>query len=435
MIPNLFSRFGLGKVAHNTAFGMFWQFARIVGQAIWVILIARSLGPSGYGIFAGLAGLATTLGGFVGLGSGWLLLQNVSRDHSAFDSYWRKATLITMVSGLILAALFSTTTHTIAVAHASFITISAIGVSELLCYPLVYLAGFAFQAHERLGWSSSLATMMSGARLLAVVVFWYFALTRDLETYALFHLAASVLSMLCALAITYALLRPKRASFVFTLNELREGLSFSAVWFTGNAVTELDKPLALRLAGSEAAGIYSAAYRLVAALMFPVASLAQAAQPRLFRQSANPDARKPSLVRNLALVAAAYGIAASMALLLLSDFLPMLLGKAFEPAAEAARLLILVPPLFALRLIGNAVLMTSGRQLARVLIEALGILILIGLGYLWVPQYGVAGIAITVTTTEAILAVAIWAILWSSKTPRWSLRSATPFPSKIEETE
>ena len=415
MLADVLRRFGLGKLAGNTIISTFWQCLRIAGQALWVIMIARALGAPGYGAFAGIAGLATTLGGFAGLGTGLLLLQNVSRDHAMFGAHWRKATLTTLASGLVLVVFFCLVARPIAGSYATLPVIAAIGLSELVCYPLVYVAGFAFQSHERLGWSGALATLMSGARLLAIVVFWFSAATMDLATYAWFHLGASVVTAMCALGLVRVLLRSPRARFELRASEVREGLSFSAVWFTGNALTELDKTLALRFAGSEIAGVYSAAYRLVSALTLPVASLALAAQPRLFRKGADPADGNPRLVRHLALVAAAYGSAASIVLLVLAGLLPVLLGHAFESATKAARLLALVPPLFSLRLIGNTVLMTSGRQLVRVAIEILGVLLLIGLASVWMPEYGVEGVAMTVTATEAALAATVWAVLWSGK--------------------
>lgn len=415
MFANVLRRFGFGHMAHNTLLSTFWQLARIAGQAFWVIAIARSLGPSGYGTFAGIAGLATTLGGLAGLGTSFLLLQNVSRNHSAFGTHWRKSILTTFFSGLLLTALFSVATHLIIKNNATTATIAAIGISEIVCYPLVYAAGFAFQAHERLGWSGSLAAMMSGVRLFAVIAFWHLASVRDLATYACFHLVASVSCALCALTLARLILRPLRTRFVLRMSEIREGLSFSAVWFTGNAVTEFDKTLALRIAGSEIAGIYSAAYRLVSVLTLPIASLTLAAQPRLFRWGTNQAEGSPHLVRHLVLVATGCGLLASVALMFLASLLPILFGHAFEPAVRAARLLALVPPLFALRLIGSTVLMTTGRQLTRALIEVPGIVLMIGLALLWMPEYGLTGIAMTVTSTEALLVVGVWSALWNAK--------------------
>ena len=399
-------------MAHNTVLGTFWQVVRIAGQALWVIVMARSLGPSGYGTFAGIAGLATTLGGLVGLGTGYLLLQNVSRNPSTFGTHWLQAKLTTLFSGIVLVPLFAGLAYLVVKQHAVINVIVAIGVSELVCYPLVYVAGFAFQAHERMGQAGLVTAIMSGLRLLAIVVFLFAAPTRDLASYVWFHLAASISGALIALSIVHASLRPARARFSLRTKEVREGLSFSAVWFTGNAVTELDKTLALRLAGSELAGIYSVAYRMINALTLPVASLAQAAQPRLFRQATDRTAGGGLLVRHLVLVALVYGLAVSVVVWLCAGLLPLLLGQAFVHAAEAARLLIFLPPLVALRQIGNTLLMTSGRQLLRVLIELPGILLLIALATILIPRYGIAGIALTVSITEAALAACVWTSLW-----------------------
>jgi O-antigen/teichoic acid export membrane protein len=415
MLANALRRFGFGQLAHNTVLGSIWQFARIGGQALWVVAIARVLGPSGYGTLAGIGGLAATVGGLTGIGTGYLLLQNVSRDNNAFASHWSKAVVTALLSGIVVVTVFTCITHHIVQEAATGRTIAAIGVSEALCYPMVYIASFAFQAHERMGWSGMLTSTMSSLRLLAVAAFWFFSTTHDLKSYIWFHLAASALCMLGALLMVQLILKPNRARFSLRFAELREGVSFSAAWFTGNAVTELDKTLALRLAGSEIAGIYSAAYRMVSVATLPVASLALAAQPRLFRQSINTQRDKTHLVRNLALLAAGYGVAASAALLLLAGVIPTLLGQAFAPAVREVRLLILLPPLFSLRLIGNAVLMTSSRQLTRILVEIPAILVLIGLATLWIPQYGLTGIAMTVTTTEGLLAAAIWTVVWNQR--------------------
>ena len=416
MIADALRRLGFGRLAHNTLLSAVWQAIRIGSQVLWVVVIARLFGAAGYGAFAGIAGLATAVGGLAGLGTGMLLLQNVSRNHEALATHWRKATVTTLISGLVLTALVSAGADALFGAHATLTAILAICMAELTCYPMVYVAGFAFQSHERLGWAGSLAATMSSARLVGVIIYSQSTHAPNLETYAMIHLAASIVACALALFVVQIVLRVQRAPFALSPGDLREGFGFSTIWFSGNALTELDKTLALRLAGSELAGIYSAAYRLVSALTLPVASLALAAQPRLFRNSSiSLDGSDSRLIRLLLVVAAAYGCAASVVLLLGAGALPILLGPSFEPAAAAARLLILIPPLYALRLIGNTVLMTCGRQRTRVVIESLGLVLLIALSILWIPRFGLAGIAMTVTLTEAVLATVVLAIVWSGR--------------------
>jgi len=408
-------RFRLGRLAHNTVLATFWQFGRVGGQALWVIVIARSLGPSGYGVFAGTAGLAVALGGLAGLGTGYLLLQAVSRDRESFGAYWRKALLTSLASGLILAAIFTAIASLVLGHAAGPEIIVVIAFSELVCYPLVYASAFAFQAHEKLGWSSALTTWMAAARLLAAILFWATDASQGLTGYIWFHLGASLLTALAAITLVQRMLRPQSTRFTLTPGEVKEGLSFSAVWFTSNAAAELDKTLALKLMGSEVAGLYAAAYRLASALTVPVISLSLAAQPRMFRHAANPSEGNPRLVQHLVVVTLIYSVAASVALFFLAGILPWLLGPAFAHSVPAARMLVLLPPLYSLRAIGNTVLMTNGRQLVRALTECAGIAALIVFALIWMPRYGLTGAVMAVIATEALLASLVWAVVWKTQ--------------------
>lgn len=409
MLSGLLRRFGLGRLAHNIVLGTFWQFARVGAQALWVIVIARNLGPSGYGTFAGTAGLAVALGGLTGLGTGYLLLQAVSRDHAAFGVYWRKALLTTLITGPILAVIFAFLAVQIIGHAASIGIVTAVAISELICYPLVYACAFAFQAHEQLGWASALTTLMAVARLLAAILFWATDVGQGLEGYVWFHLVASFAIAAFAIVFVQRLLRPKRVRYTLNKNEIREGMSFSTVWFTTNAMGELDKALTLRLAGSEITGLYAAAFRMATVFALPIMSLAMAAQPRLFRHRSEQVGDNPHLVRHLLLVALGYAAVASVVLWLTAGILPVLLGAQFENSARAARMLALLLPFNALRVVGSAVLVTSGKQLLRALTESMGIIALITFALLWIPKYGLTGAIMATIATEALLAALMWA--------------------------
>ena len=65
-------------------------------------LIARSLGAVNYGAFIGVVALVGIVYPFATLGSGNLLVKNVSRDASLFGLYWGRALATTAISGSIL---------------------------------------------------------------------------------------------------------------------------------------------------------------------------------------------------------------------------------------------------------------------------------------------------------------------------------------------
>lgn len=414
MLSLVLRKVGLGRIAHNAVLNTLWQLARIALQALWLVVMARALRSSGFGEFAGLAGLAAPLGGLAGLGTGYLLLQNVSRDRSALDRYWRKSIQTTSVSGLTLCIAYVAIAHLLLGRHTNLLAITAIGLSELIFVPLLYVGSFALQSYERLGWSGLVVALIAGSRLLAICLFWWLGSNGGLDGYVWFHLGASALSMVVMFVLVKRLLEPKKAHYWFPPNERREGAKYAAAWSTSSATTDLDKALVLHLSGSEATGIYSVAYRLASILTLPIASLLLAAQPRLFRSTSLPASGRTSFVSSLVLACTGFGTVAAVFLWVLSIALPTILGTEYAMASEVAKLLMFFPPLYALHLVGSSVLMTSGRQLARISAESAGALIMASLAFSLVPKYGVYAMAIIAVVTEAILATAIWALIMAT---------------------
>src|SRR5262249_835319 len=157
-----------------------------------------------------------------------------------------------------------------------------IGIPEILCFPLTYVASYAFQVHERLGWAGALNALIPLGNLAAVAGFLILAPRHSLGFYLPFHTAFAVVAAMLGLLLVHKLLRPSAATLSIRRRDAREALGFSLMRLADNGLTSLDKTLVLLLAGSEIAGIYSSAYRLVVVMATPATSLGVAALPRLF---------------------------------------------------------------------------------------------------------------------------------------------------------
>src|ERR1700723_3337065 len=81
------------------------QGLRLVIQAAYFVLIARSLGPDGYGAFVTVVAMAALLGPFSGLGTGNLFIKNVRSGKREASTCWGNGILITTISGTLLSAL------------------------------------------------------------------------------------------------------------------------------------------------------------------------------------------------------------------------------------------------------------------------------------------------------------------------------------------
>lgn len=418
MLGSLLSKLGLGRLAHSTASNVLWQAARVSLQAAWIVAAAWLLGAAEYGKLAGLAGLAVTLGGIVGWGTGYLLLQGVSRDPAALGPHWRRALYLVHATGLVLCLAFVAFAQYYLASGVELSVLVSVGLAELVCVPLVNTASFAFQARERLGWSGAVVTLLSGLRLASVVVLGMAIGMTTLTTYAWFHLAVSVLSALFAIYCVQRVLQPSGGNLKVGKDIFRSGTAYAAAWSTGTASSELDKTLSLHLAGAEASGVYSVAYRFASVLTLPIASLVLAAQPRMFRLHRDSDAPSVSPLPKIAGACVLLGLIASILLFSFSYAIPPIFGPQFENSAHIARLLVALPPLYALRLVGGSVLMTSGRQWTRVVVDSSGVVLMGILAFLLIPEHGISAMAWIITSTEAWLAAMAWFFIWTARRRR-----------------
>ena len=402
-----------GRLARNTVLATSWQGVRVALQALWVVLLARSIGPGDYGLFAGMAGLAAALGSLTGLGFGVLMLQDASRNHKHFPIAWKRALRMTLISAITLLGLYICVAPKIFGVHIGFWSYAAIGLPELVCYPVTMIAAFAFQAHERMGCAGTLFTLTAIGNLVAISAFRLLMPTKTLVLYLPFHAAGSILAAVCAVTLVVRLLAPHAADFSMSKRDMREGLGFSLMRIADIGMTSLDKTLVLLLAGSRAAGIYSCACRFVAVLAMPATSLGMAALPRLFRNhQAGAQSPQPNLIGILLIATTAYGIVAAVLAYLLSGFLPVLFGSAFAQAAHAARWLAISPLLYGLYALGCNALLTSNCRKMRIFAQVSGIAVLVASALLLIPRFGLKGAVGMLLIAQGATALLLWLLVY-----------------------
>src|SRR5690606_29726010 len=144
---------------------------------------------------------------------------------------------------------------------------------------------------------------------------------RGLSDYVPYHIAGALASTLIAITWVYLYLSPSRAKFNVSRRDVSEGASFAAMRFTDAAQASLDKIFVLMLGGSHAAGIYTAAYRLVSVATIPLVSLSMSALPRLFREGNGIGKGTSPLAKGILLVTFIYGVIAAFAILITSGLL------------------------------------------------------------------------------------------------------------------
>jgi O-antigen/teichoic acid export membrane protein len=398
-----------GQLAQNAILSLFWQGVRILLLTFWVIALARLLGAEGYGLYSGITGIAVALGCFSGLGLGLAMYQDVVITQQIFSARWQEALWITLISGFFFAFVFIALCAFI-FSKISLYTLVAIGFSELIFYPLMTTSAFAFASKLKIGWSSAMPSLMALFRCLAILIFFAVSNRKTIDEYVWYHLAATSMASLLIILLVKKILRPEPYPLKLNSNNIRKGFSFCFSWASSNSIASLDKPIVLKLGDSEMAGLYSSSFRLATIFMQPIDALVNAATPKLFLSGANNHAGNP-FIKYIFVSLIAYSFIAGIALLTLPKFFIWLLGPSFASAGNTIQLFSLLIPCYAMRVLGTHMLLTSNNFKLKLIAEMAGVCVLITLGAILIPTFGLQGAAIMAIMAELSIALICWVVI------------------------
>lgn len=395
-----------GLLAYGTISASAWQFSRLGLQTLSLILLARALGPDAFGLVSALFGLAVVAGGWVGLGSGFVLLRHVSSEHGVFAQQWTAANRLTVLSGAAISLLYLMAANPALDLEISWTTLTFIAVTELLLYPLAYVCSFSLQAHERVGLGAAVQTIMSFSRLVGVLLLSVLPIEKTVDNYAATTLGAAIAGYASVRLLVQARLRPHKAGHWPMLRYIRQGLPYAASWSTTIALSEADKVLALRLTGAHMAGIYSIAYRLVVGFAVPVSALAYTLMPRLFRLWNNGERKAASATMRFAVLSVSlYATLAAGAMVAIAPLVPFVLGPGYESTATIARSMAPLVVILSFRIAAANFLTALGLPGLRAKLELASLPLLLILAWMITPNYGIVGLISVVIVVEACLAL------------------------------
>ena len=400
-----------GPLARNTLWMILGQGVRILVQFAYFVLIARILHREGYGAFAGAVALVAVLAPFAGWGSGNLLVKNVARDGDTFPRYWGRVLVISAMSGSLLTLLALLLAWLILPPEVSLWVVLWVAVADLLFTRVLEAACQAFQAVHRLFKTAALSILYSVTRLGGVLILLRLHDGDLLISWSLLYLGATVVAALISIAWVSLELGMPSFDMRGWRAEFGEGFYFASSFSAQRIYMDSDKALLTRLGSLDAAGIYTAASRIVEVAFIPVFALLAAAYVRFFTSGQRGVHGTWELSRKLLPYALAYAVAAGIGLYLLAPLIPWLLGADFSESVAAIRWLAVVPLLMTLHRFAADSLTGAGWQAKRTHIEFGAAAINVLLNVALVPAFSWHGTAWVTIVTELLLIVALgWAL-------------------------
>ncbi len=381
--------------------------ARVLLQGVLVVVLARTLGATGYGHFVSWLAVTAGFAPLAGMGALTLVVRDVARDASSARGSFGSALRRLAVSFAPLSVAVVVIGAVVLPDSSSLAGLAMVAVADLLLAPVVDLVGRLNQALDRTGRMAALAAGLVAMRVSSAGVMLAAVGKPTSADWAFWYLVATALAAALALALAVR----EFGAPMGKVKESRfwEGGVFAIGTSAGRAHAELDKALLARLATPASAGEYSAAGRLVDVVMLPVLALLEAAVPRFFRAGSAGASAMVSLATRILPVPAVYALIGAPLLWAVADILPWLLGEDFAASAEIVRYLCALPAFMLLRHVALLMWLTSTRPQIATGLQVTGAVVNVTANLVLIPRLGWQGAVVSVYASEAIMSVAGWA--------------------------
>jgi O-antigen/teichoic acid export membrane protein len=365
----MLKRYSNSLLARNTVWMILGQGLRLTVSMLYFMVIARSLGTHNYGAFVGVVSLVAIVFPFGTLGSGILLIKNVSRDHTLFGLYWGRALLTTAVASAVLFLVAIVIAHFVLPAEIPFLLLLLVSASDLFGLSLIWISTQAFQAFERLNWTATIQFLISATRLIGALVVVRIHPHLTALQWGYVYFCSTVTVVIVSLLLVTIKLGVPQLNWPRSGAEIREGFYFSASQCAQTVYNDIDKTMLASLSTLEATGIYGAAYRVLEATSVPIFSLRQAAYPNFFRIGAGGIGGCLPYAKVQAVRGLVCGIAIAAGLMLSAGAVPYVLGPEYARTAEALRWLAILPIFRAVHYFYADALSGAGHQGLRTVIQ------------------------------------------------------------------
>jgi O-antigen/teichoic acid export membrane protein len=392
------------QVSRNAGWIFLGQGANVVLQAGYFVLLARLLGVSEYGVFAGAFAVVNLITPYSTLGAGMLFMRHVMVDRARAAVYWGNSVAITAAATVFIAGtlFFVGPALTKTPDHLIFVTLT---LANCFFSQIASLGGLVFQTFEKMRRTAILSLVSNLARFLVLIVMRFTLHHATAFQWSIGVLIASGSAAVLSRTWVRKEIGPAAVDRGLIVRRVREGLEFSFAGTTQAAYNDLDKVMLSHYGLSRENGFYTLAYRVIDVATTPIVALDAAVLPRFFRLG---NAGIPKVLRlavKSAGVSVLMGAGIAAGVLLLAPLIPHMVGRDFSGALIALRWLCWIPLLRGLHRATGSALTGSGRQNLRtgtqLVVAAANLL----LNLWWIPKFGWIGAAWSSVACDGLLAI------------------------------
>ncbi len=392
---------------------IFRSFAiRLLVQGVYFIVLARTFEPERYGAYVGIVAIVSIFIPFASLGSGEVLIQNVSRNQSLFRRYWGTTILKTLIFGSAFISIILIVYKFISIPDISIYSVFFVALANLIFLRLNDATRDVFIATGLMNYTAKSIIMVSLNRFFAAIVFITSFDNPTVLTWCILYCIATFFASVMSSYLVVKQLDYPKFDLATITKELRLGLSFAISVSAQNIYNDLDKSMLAKLSTLEATGIYGAAYHILNVAFTPIQSVALASFRKFFQQGASGIKGSFALCKKLLPMSLGYSLVAIIGLVVCAPLIPILLGEEYGNSAWA--LMWLSPAIFfkTMHFFAADTLTGANYQSVRTTAQV-SVAIINGLLNFWlIPNYGWHGAIWATVASEFLLTLFLWGAIY-----------------------
>jgi len=368
-------------------------------NALTLLLIARQLGPAGYGQYAACFALAGFAAILINLGADIWLLREGGRQAAPLSESLGSVLAVKVVAGiawlgliLVVAPLLRQDTF-----PAGLLQLS---VFSVLLDSLFATALTAFKASLR-NHVTSLLESASDATWLMTTLLLIGLRVQQVETYVQVRIIVLFISLLVAIFIIWRTIGI-RGTFRTVRRLVREAPPFAASELLSWISLRMDVLIIAFALGEHAAGLYAPAVGIVNALFLVPAAVHGVMVPVLSHLVMTNTAQAEVTAKRMVVLLLATGLGLSLTLMGGAPLLVSFLKESFSGSLSVLRILSAILLFKSGSFAMAAILVAIGRQPHRALVQAVAAIANIGLNLWIVYRLGIEGVAWVYVLTELL---------------------------------
>jgi O-antigen/teichoic acid export membrane protein len=405
---------GLNQLKHKTsklrqsslAKDSFWLLGskglNIFIQAAYFILLARTLGPSEYGVFVGVAALATMVNSFAGWGSSQILVKHVAVDRSLLKYYWGNGLATIFCMGALLTLVFTAIGPAISRGNFPPLIIALIFIADLIGFNISHLSISAFIAAGKARISAFKAILIGTTKLLAAFILALLVTDAGATQWAYLYCISTTLPALVSIWMVNTWLDKPKFSLPRLRKEIVQGFYFSISQSSDFINENVDKIMLASVASLQATGLYGAGFRILTVFKIPIMSVAGATFPRFFQHGTRGLKGSFQFAKKLMPIAIAYGLVSCLVIFIISPHVEQVLGQEYADIKVLLHMVALLPLITTFQVLGGDSLTGAHHQSYRTSVQVFAAGLNVILNIWLIPLYSWYGAAWATMTSESV---------------------------------